>query len=97
MGTSLGQLDVSTVVDGHEDVRRLAEVGEGILQGPRVGGLHQHEAHRWPEEHDVGRREPDELLALEISADSVNTARWRPLPSGGSTRPTLPRTRYTAG
>lgn len=59
---------VAVVVDGEEDVCCFAEVGEGVADGGRVGGLHQQVGYRGAEEDDVRELIGGEIFVLEVSA-----------------------------
>lgn len=61
---------VPAVVYGEEDVGGFCEVGEGVSEGARVGGLEEHEGHAWAEEDDVGVLEFGEVFVFEVSTSS---------------------------
>jgi hypothetical protein len=48
------------------------------LDGSRIGCLHQHHGHRWPEEDDVGVFVGCQIFVLEISSRRVASAPYLP-------------------
>lgn len=67
MGSAFGFGYVSAVVYGEEDVGGSCEVGEGVAEGARIGGLEEHEGHAGAEEDDVGVFEFGEVFMFEVS------------------------------
>lgn len=67
MRAAFGFGDVAAVVDWEKDVRCAGEVGEGVAEGERVGGLEEEEGHTRSEEDDVGRSVLCEEFVFEVS------------------------------
>jgi hypothetical protein len=67
MGPTFGFGYVPAIVNWEEDVGGFGEVGEGVAEGSRVGGLEEHEGHAWAEEDDVGVFEFGEVFVFEVS------------------------------
>ena len=54
MRATFGDFNITTVIDGEEDVGRSREIWEGFSEGKGVGGLHKHEGHGRAKKDNVG-------------------------------------------
>lgn len=67
MRPTRGLCGVAVIVYGEENVCCLAEVGEGVADGGRVGGLHKEVGYAGAEEDDAGELIGGEVFMFEVS------------------------------